>query len=274
MHDVSQQKEIQGFEALCRSFRRKILILCEKTDTGHLGSSFSVVEILATLQLKIMQGSLTDFDRDRLILSKGHASAALYAILLYKGWISASRYSEISLNGTTMGHHPHYEPAIGLDANTGSLGHGLSIGAGVAYNCRFKGIKNRVFVVMSDGETNEGSVWEAAAFAAHHKLSRLCTVIDANKIQALGNTEDILGPMNLAEKWRAFGWDSVEIDGHDLSALMNAFSGVNRSERPLAIVAHTIKGKGVSFMENNLLWHYRIPKGSEFAQAMKELGDA
>jgi transketolase len=272
MSDRLKANELHELTSLCGKFRREVLSLCEKTGTGHVGSAFSVVEILAILQLKIMQGGQRDSGRDRLILSKGHASAALYTILRHKGWLTDERYETILRNGTTIGHHPHFEPDIGLDANTGSLGHGLSIGAGITFNFRLKGSQSRVFVVMSDGETNEGSVWEAAAFAAHHKLSNLCTVIDANKIQALGNTEDILGPMRHAEKWRAFGWDTVEVDGHDLQSLFMAIN--KRSDSPRAIIANTIKGKGVTFMENNLLWHYRVPKGDEFSNAMKELADA
>jgi transketolase len=272
MADPISVNELRELTLLCRRFRREVLSLCEKTGTGHVGSAFSVVEILAILHLKIMQGAPQEIGRDRLILSKGHASAALYSILRYKGWLRGPRYETILRNGTAIGHHPHYEPETGLDANTGSLGHGLSIGAGIAFNCRQRGIQNRVFVVMSDGETNEGSVWEAAAFAAHHKLSNICAVVDANKIQALGNTEDILGPMHHAEKWRAFGWETVEIDGHNLQDLFSALT--KRSGSPRAIIANTIKGKGVSFMENNLLWHYRVPKGDEFSNAMKELADA
>lgn len=267
---INMDKEKQVKE-LGRLIRRDVLELCERTNTGHVGSAFSVADILATLYSEVLKGNPADPDRDRLILSKGHACAALYSVLSRKGILSSERLSTFASNGATLGHHPHFEPDIGLEANMGSLGHGLSIGAGLAFAAVRQGSPSRTFVILSDGETNEGSVWEAAAFAAHHHLKNLCMILDANKIQALGNTKDILFPGDHADRWRAFGWVTEEIDGHDVRALCDVFSDMGSTSKPLAIIAHTIKGKGVSFMEGKLLWHYRPPKGEEYMAALEEL---
>jgi len=265
---MDKGKQVEG---LARLIRKDVLDLCERTNTGHVGPAFSIADILASLYTEVLRGAPTDPERDRLILSKGHACSALYSVLWRNGILSQERLSTFAQNGTTLGHHPHFEPDIGLEANTGSLGHGLSIGAGLAYASAIQNSPSRIFVILSDGETNEGSVWEAAAFAAHHQLKNLCMILDANKMQALGNTKDILFPGDHAGRWRSFGWTTEEIDGHDTLELCNAFSKMGRSDGPLAIIANTIKGKGVSFMEGSLLWHYRPPKGKEYRAALKEV---
>jgi transketolase len=251
--------------------RKKIVELSQRTRSGHVGPSLSVTDILTVLYESIVQGELSDENRDRVILSKGHACTPLYVLLNQNGWLSDARLESFASNGCSLGHHPHYEPEIGLEANTGSLGHGLPIGCGLAYSAKLMKISAKTYVVLSDGETNEGSVWEAAMFAAHHRLSHLCMILDANQMQAMGSTRDILDPIDHSQKWAAFGWDTVEIDGHDLQSLYSAFSRIGETDKPLAIIAHTIKGKGVSFMENELLWHYRTPQGEEFEAAMLEL---
>ena len=258
-------------EEISRLIRRDIIELCSRTGSGHVGPSLSVVEILVVLYQNIIKGTPPDPDRDRVILSKGHACPALYAVLAYKGWITAERLKSFAINGSLLGHHPHWEPEIGLEANTGSLGHGLSIGCGLALAAKKMCSLSRTFVILSDGETNEGSVWEAAGFAAHHHLNNLCMILDANGIQAMGYTKDILNPINHAAKWKAFGWETIEIDGHNVLELNNSLSKIGLTRKPLAIIAHTVKGKGISFMENNILWHYRCPKGKEYELAMKEL---
>jgi transketolase len=182
-----------------------------------------------------------------------------------------SLFSTFAVNGSRLGHHPHYEPSMGLEANTGSLGHGLSIGTGIAYAAHKQNSPAKTFVILSDGDTNEGSTWEAAAFAAYHKLSNLCIIIDANKLQALGFTKDILWPGEYVDRWKSFGWDVIAVDGHDVNQLAEAFSNIGVHNKPLAIIADTVKGKGVSFMENSLLWHYRPPKGQEYIDAVREL---
>ncbi|HAW58427.1 MAG TPA: transketolase [Bacteroidales bacterium] len=256
---------------LSRDIRIDILNICEKTSTGHVGSAFSVVEILVVIYSKIIKGRYPDPDRDRVILSKGHACVALYSILNRFGIMDESLYSAFATNGSRLGHHPHYEPSMGLEANTGSLGHGLSIGTGLAYAAKQQNSRARTFVVLSDGDANEGSTWEAAAFAAHHRLANLCMILDANKMQAMGFTKDVLWPSAYEERWKSFGWDVIDVDGHDVNQLTEAFSRFGIINKPLAIIANTVKGKGVSFMENNLLWHYRHPKDQEYLDALKEL---
>jgi transketolase len=256
---------------IARDTRIDILNMCEQTGAGHVGSAFSVVEILLVLYSEVVKGKYPDPDRDRVILGKGHAGTALYSILTRIGKMDELLFKTFSTNGSRLGHHPHYEPSEGLDANTGSLGHGLSIGSGLAYASHKQRSPSRTFVVLSDGDTNEGSTWEAAAFASHHRLSNLCMILDNNKMQAMGFAKDILFPGEHTDRWRSFGWDTIEVDGHDVKQLLEAFTNMGLSGRPLAIIANTIKGKGVSFMENNLLWHYRTPKGAEYFSALEEL---
>ncbi|MBI3986454.1 MAG: transketolase [Lentisphaerae bacterium] len=263
--------DIREMVELAKAVRIDVLNMCEQTGTGHLGSAYSVTDILAVLYSGILRGRPADPERDRLILSKGHSCAALYAVLHRKGILPEDVFETFARNGTRIGHHPHFEPAIGLEANMGSLGHGLPIAAGLAFAARKQKSDARVFVIQSDGETNEGSVWEAALFAAHHKLNRLCMTLDANKIQAMGFTKDILFPTDHATRWQAFGWEVIEVDGHDHRALWDAHSRLGASPKPLAVIAHTLKGKGVSFMENQLLWHYRCPKGDDYRAALQEL---
>jgi transketolase len=259
---------------MCRLVRKDVLLACEKTFTGHVGSAFSLVEILVALYNCVIRGMPDEENRDRVILSKGHAAAALYSVLYRTGRMSKERYESFAQEGTTLGHHPHYEPRIGLEANTGSLGNGLSIAAGMAFAVRSRQNPYRVFAIVSDGETNEGSLWEAAAFAGHHRLSLLNVVVDANEMQALGFTKDIIDQARLAEKWRAFGWHAQEVDGHDIQSLMRAFNAAENSKMPSVIVANTVKGKGVGFMERNLLWHYRQPRKDECENAIQEIDNA
>ena len=254
-----------------RTIRRDVLVMCERTFSGHVGSAFAVADVLAVLYSGVVRGRHPELERDRVILSKGHACAAQYSALYRTGVMPERVFSAFSQDGSPLGHHPHYEPAIGLEANTGSLGHGLSIGAGLAYSAWKQGSPARVFILQSDGETNEGSVWEAAMFAAHHRLNNLCMILDANGMQALGNTRDILLPTDHAIRWQAFGWEVVDVDGHDHAALWSALSSTGQTQRPTAIIARTVMGKGVSFMEQQLLWHYRQPKGAEFQAALREL---
>ncbi len=255
---------------LARTIRRDVLIMCERTSSGHVGPAFSVADILAVLYSGIVRGRFPEPDRDRVILSKGHACAALYSVLYRTGAMPEDMFLTFAQNGTHLGHHPHYDPASGLEANSGSLGHGLSIGAGLAYGALKQGSTGRIFVIQSDGETNEGSVWEAALFAAHHRLSNLSMILDANGMQAFGQTQDILMPTDHQTRWQAFGWETTEVDGHDHSALFSALCRTG-PQRPCAVIARTVKGRGVSFMEHQLLWHYRPPAGEEFRSALREL---
>jgi transketolase len=211
--------------------------------------------------------------RDRFILSKGHAAAALYAVLAMKGYFPIEELDTFCKDGGRLAEHPPANLLPGVEAATGSLGHGLPLGCGMALSGRIKGETFRVFALLSDGENNEGSVWEAAMFAAAQKLDNVCVVVDYNKWQATARSDETLMLAPLCDKWAAFGWDAREINGHDIGALAEAMQRVpNGSGKPVALIAHTIKGKGVSFMEDDNNWHYRAPTAEEVVKAHKELG--
>lgn len=230
------------------------------------------MDILAVLYADILHGNPNQpdlEDRDRLVLSKGHAGAALYAVLAECGYFEVDLLDRHCQDGSPLCGHV----AIGLpgvEVSTGSLGHGLPIATGMALGAALRGESWRCVVVMSDGECDEGSVWEAALFAAHHHLGNLLVVIDYNGLQSLGTVEETLGLEPFADKWKAFGWDVAEVDGHDHDALRGAM-GPREVGRPRCVLAHTIKGKGVSFMEHQVLWHYRTPQGDELEAAILEL---
>lgn len=238
---------------------------------GHIGSALSVADILATLYDGVMRiPDPDDPERDRFILSKGHAALALYAALRIKGWVSQEQLDTFCGDGTLLGVHPD-RALKGVDFSTGSLGHGLSMGAGSALAARMKKSSRRVFVLISDAECNEGSVWEAAMFAAHHNTSSLIAILDRNGQQALDYTKKVLDLSPIADRWRAFGWDVHEIDGHDTGAIAKTIEGLDtRSGKPHLLIARTIFGKGVSFMENIIKWHYLPMSDEEYAQAMRE----
>ncbi len=255
--------------------RRDILDLVYRTASPHVGSSFSCVEILISLYFQVLNGVSPDNpggEQDRFILSKGHACPALYAVLAETGRITADDLAGFARNGGCLEQHPVRDIRRGIDLSTGSLGHGLSVGAGMALAAKHDGSPSRTFVLMGDGEMNEGSVWEAAMFAAQHGLDNLIAVVDFNGMQALGFVKDILDLGPFAGKWESFGWAVTEVDGHDVAALTAVFNEVpSVPGKPHVIVANTTKGKGVSFMENELLWHYRTPDENEYRAALKEL---
>jgi len=263
------------YEVVAKKARKEILNMIYRTRSPHIGSSFSIVEILVALYFKTLSLSPHNpkkEDRDRFILSKGHACPALYAVLLLRGFISRRFLDGFAVDGGTLGHHPNRDIMRGIEVSTGSLGHGLSIGAGMAIAAKYDRASRRIFVLLGDGEMNEGSVWEAVMFASHHRLDNLVGIIDYNKIQALGKTKEVENLEPLAQKWRAFGWKVREIDGHNLEEIINTLGNIPfREGKPTAIIAHTVKGKGVSFMENKLLWHYRCPDEEEYNKALKEL---
>lgn len=241
---------------------------------SHVGAIFSCADILATLYggvLNVDPCYPRDSKRDRFILSKGHAGAGLYAALAERGFFPVEKLLTHYSDGSDLcGHASHGLP--GVDASTGSLGHGLPIATGMAYAGKLKGGTHRVFCLQSDGECDEGSTWEAVLFAAHHGLSNLVAIVDYNRIQGIAPTAEVLNLEPLAEKWRSFGWAVHEIDGHDHAGLVRTLSEVPfASDKPSCLIAHTVKGKGVSFMENTVLWHYRIPRGDEFESALAEL---
>ncbi|MEW6409356.1 MAG: transketolase [Nitrospirota bacterium] len=263
----------EDFISLSKKIRKSILHLIYKTKSPHIGPSFSVVEILVALYFKVLNVSHENMhnpDRDRFILSKGHACAALYAVLVERGFLSKNAFEGFAVNGGTLEQHPTRNLNCGIEITTGSLGHGLSIGTGMALAGKVDNRKYKVYVLLSDGELNEGSVWEAIMFAGHHRLNNLIALVDYNKMQALGCTRDIIDLEPLNEKWRSFGWHVQEIDGHDFKQIFDVLNSLS-PEKPNVIILHTVKGKGVSFMENQLLWHYRAPDDGEYKLALKEL---
>jgi len=249
--------------------------MISQARTSHIGSCLSVADILAVLYgsiLRVDPKRPTWPDRDRLIMSKGHAAAITYAAVAEAGFMPLARLEEYGRNGGQLYGHVTHAGVPGIEFASGSLGHGLPVGAGMALAARRDKKSWRVFVVMSDGECDEGSNWEAILFAGHHRLTNLVAVLDYNKIQSLDAVDKTLRLEPLADKFRAFGWAALEIDGHDVNALRGALSSVPlEPDKPTAIIAHTIKGKGVSWMEGKVLWHYKQPVGEELDRALAEV---
>ena len=267
--------QVKKLTKLAQEIRCELLSMCYKSGSSHIGSSFSITEILVALYfslLKVSPETSRSKNRDRFILSKGHGCAAFYATLYRKGFISQEVLGGFAKNGGTLEQHPKRNLDWGIELSTGSLGHGLSVATGMALANKYDGLDSKVWVLLSDGETNEGSTWEAAMLAAQHKLDNLIAIIDYNKMQALGKTKEIINLEPFQDKWNSFGWKAEEIDGHSIQQLMDKFQKVPLSSgRPTCIIAHTIKGKGVCFMEDNLLWHYRCPDSEEYEKAICEL---
>jgi transketolase len=266
----------EDLKTVASRIRGQLVRMSHKAKTPHLGSSLSCTDIVTAAYWGILETRPTRHDhpdRDRFILSKGHAATTLYTALAYRGFFPESMLSEFNTNGSRLQEHPGPGCVPGVEAATGSLGHGLSIGIGMALSARIQGRAYKVFALLSDGECNEGSVWEAAMFAGSQKLDKLCVVVDYNKWQATGRSNEVLALAPLREKWQAFGWNAVEVDGHDIDALLEAMkTAPHENGKPTAIVAHTVKGKGVSFMEDDNNWHYRIPTEDEVDAALQELG--
>ncbi|NPV60809.1 MAG: transketolase [Actinobacteria bacterium] len=264
--------DVASLESIARRVRIRVLNSIYATRSPHIGSSFSPIEILVALYFRVLKASpqeTSNPERDRFILSKGHACPSLYAVLTERGFMSEEEYNRFAMDDGVE-QHPNMEVGKGIEVSTGSLGHGLSIGAGMALAGRLDNRSYKVYVLLSDGELNEGSVWEAVAFAGHHGLSNLVALVDANKMQALGHTRDIIDLEPIAEKWHQFRWHTQEIDGHDFTQILEAVTALSNN-KPNVIIMHTIKGKGVSFMEDNILWHYRAPDDEEYEKALKEL---
>lgn len=264
-----------GPEVLSHRIRTHAVRMTSRGKSSHVGSVLSMADILGVLYSRILNldpAHPSSPDRDRVILSKGHAGAGIYAALAETGFFEIERLADHYQNGSVFSGHVSHKGVPGVDLSTGSLGHGLGIGAGMALAAKRGKLGWRAFVIMSDGECDEGSVWEAILFAGHHKLSNLVAVVDYNKIQSLAPVAETLALEPFADKWRAFGWGVVEVDGHDHSALEQALSSLPTvQDRPSVIIAHTVKGKGVSFMENTVLWHYRTAQGQELDDALAEL---
>ena len=275
---MTREATLTKLRGRAASVRRDVLRLSYQAKTGHIGSSLSCAELISSLFfhfLRLDPKNATWCDRDRFLMSKGHACVPLYSCLAEVGHLPREVLESYGVEGGELGHHPKRKPAYGIEFGTGSLGHGLSLGAGMAFAAKATGQSWRSVVMMSDGEQGEGTVWEAAGFAAHHRLDNLLALVDFNKMQALGVTQDILRLEPLEARWQSFGWAVRRVDGHDLGALVDALDAFPFDPgKPSMIIADTVKGKGVSFMENSLLWHYRCPDPQEYEAAMRELGDA
>jgi len=261
---------------LAKRTRLATIKMINRAKSSHIGSAFSMTELLAVLYTRILRVDphRPDWpDRDRFILSKGHACAALYAVLAQRGFFPEEWLETFYHDGAHLPGHATHTGIPGIEVSTGSLGHGLSIACGVALAGKRDGKTYRVFSLLSDGECDEGSTWEAALFAPQHHLDNLIVIIDYNKIQSLGTVKDVLDLEPFAAKWQSFGWSVRELDGHNVEQIEQSLKQVPWVDtRPTCLIAHTVKGKGVSFMENNLLWHYRTPEGEELARALDELG--
>ena len=257
---------------ILKEIKKTILYMVHKADVSHIGSAFSIVDILYTLYYNvanISQQNITSPNRDIIILSKGHASAVLYSVLYHRGFISYESIESYSIDGGTLPCHIDKEKSPFFEVSTGSLGHGLSLAVGMALAKKMNKNLGHVFVICGDGECNEGSIWEAIMFASTHKLNNLTVIVDFNNLQAFGATNTVINQCNLSDRFKVFGFDSSDINGHNHQEIEQALR--QRGEKPIAIIAHTIKGKGISYMENKLEWHYKSPNDEQLALALTEL---
>ncbi len=272
---MSEEKQSE-LEIIARRIRSRLVELSHQARAPHLGSALSCVDILTAAYwgcLKIDPAAPDDPLRDRFILSKGHAAPALYITLAFRSFFPENLLDTYTQDGGSLAEHPSPGCVPGLEAATGSLGHGLPIGLGMALAGRIQERSYRVYCLMSDGECNEGSVWEAAMLAPAHRLENVAVIIDYNRWQATGRSEEVMAIKPLKEKWQSFGWSAYEADGHNIGQLVGLMSNIpDGSGKPVSIIAHTIKGKGVSFMEDDNNWHYRIPTADEVNEAKRELG--
>ncbi|MCD6513043.1 MAG: transketolase [Thermoplasmata archaeon] len=271
MHDESLIKELKR-KAL--EIRKWVVESVYRAGSGHPGGSLSIADILACLYFHEMRHNPKDPkwpDRDRLVLSKGHAAPALYAALALSGYFPVEELKNLRKIGHFLQGHPCMKKVPGVDMSTGSLGQGLSAGVGMALAAKIDGRDYRVFVILGDGEIQEGQIWEAANSASHLGLDNLIAILDRNRLQIDGPTEEIMHDEPLSLRWKAFGWEVVEIDGHDIEEILATFHEIKHNEKPTLIIAHTIKGKGVSFMEGTLSFHGKPPSKEQYLRAMNEL---
>jgi transketolase len=259
-------------DSMAKQIRRVILEQSKRANVGHIGSALSVADIIAALYEGVLRvRDPKDPERDRFVLAKGHAMLAVYAALFLKGWLTKEQLNTYCGDGSLLGVHPEYG-LRGVDFASGSLGQGLSMATGAALAARLQQSPRRAFALLSDAECNEGSVWEAVMFAAHHKLANLIAIVDLNGQQALGYTDQVLSLRPLAERWRAFGWDVHETDGHNVAALRDVVASLDTAGGPPhVLIAHTTFGKGVSYMEGQIKWHYWPMSDAEYRQAVQEV---
>lgn len=265
---IDEQREILNL-------KKKIFLTAYRCGSAHLASALSVIDILYTLYCKgIIDTKLIkagDMERDRVILSKGHACLAEYVILSKIGFITNDELDGFCQKNSHLGGEPKLGAVVGIEASTGSLGHGLPFAVGIAMACKMNGYSNKIYVIIGDGECQEGSIWEAVMSAVNFKLDNLIVIMDNNKLQAMGSVEEIMGIDSWKEKWMAFGFDVVEVDGHNPEQIKNAICRFPKKDRPRLVIANTIKGHGVSFMENESIWHYRMPNKDELEIVKKDL---
>jgi transketolase len=274
---VLPSNSIESFSDHARSIRRSIVKMIAAAKASHIGGALSVTDLLTVLYFGIMRIDPKRprwDDRDRLIFSKGHAAAALYAALAERGYVPKEMLQSYYGDGSKLAGHPTLDCIPGVECSTGSLGHGLAVGIGMAVAAKSDNRASRTFVILSDGECDEGSTWEAALLAPQLQLDNLVAIVDYNRLQGFGKTESVVNLEPFADKWRSFGWHVKEINGHDLKEIHQVFSGVPfQAGKPNAVIAHTIKGKGISFMEDSFEWHYRYPNEEQLKAALSELGE-
>lgn len=267
--------DVASLEKIAKEIRLKTYGMVEKAGGGHIAPALSIVEILTILYFNIMNydpQNPTWEERDRFILSKGHACASLYPVLAKVGFFPEDVLDTFCQPGSFLGGHPRMEEIPGVEATTGALGHGFLFAAGIALAGKLDKKNYRVFTILGDGECQEGAIWEGALFASHYKLGNFTAIVDYNKLQAMDFTDNIINMEPFADKWKAFGWDIYEVDGHDFRSLNGVLNNtLSLDAKPRLIVAHTVKGKGVSFMENQPLWHYRMPNQQELVILKNEL---
>lgn len=269
--------DIKSLQEQARRIRRLVIQMLAAAGSGHPGGSLSAADIVTCLYFAVMRHKVDDpswEDRDRFILSKGHACPVLYAALAEAGYITHDLLTSLRRFGSPLQGHPDRRKLGLIEASTGSLGIGLSMGIGLALAARLRGSPSRTYVLLGDGECEEGQIWEAAMYAPHVRLGNLCAIVDYNRLQLDASVEEITDLEPLADKWRAFKWNTLEIDGHDIGQILRAFDEAARTtDRPTMIVASTVKGKGVSYMENQLKYHGSVPdKPEEIARALQEIG--
>ena len=266
---------LEEMAAMAKKLRRHVIKMTGKAGSGHPGGSLSAAEIVTALYFKYLRHNPANpgwEDRDRFVLSKGHAAPLLYAALAESGYFDVDELATLRVLGSRLQGHCDMTATLGVEMSSGSLGQGLSFGIGIALAGRLDSRDYRVYVLLGDGECDEGQVWEAAMASAHFKLDNLVAIVDHNKQQIDGWNREVMNLEPLAEKWKAFGWHTIEVDGHDPSQLITAFDEAKQVRgRPTVVIAHTIKGKGVSFMENNLEFHGRAPTAAEVERALEEL---
>jgi transketolase len=262
-------------ELFCKNIKVSALKMVHHAKSSHIGSCFSIADIMSVLYtgaMNIAPETVDDPDRDRLILSKGHAAAILYSSLAHAGFIPVAQLETYCDNGSPLSGHATHCNNPGVELSTGSLGHGLAVGIGFSLAAKQNKGTARTYVILSDGECDEGSNWEGILFAPHHNLDNLVVIVDYNKIQSFGRVEEVLDLHPFVGKWQAFNWNVIAIDGHDHDEIHKALSSASEYKgKPTVIIANTVKGQGVSFMEDTLLWHYKSPSEEQLAEAIEEI---